>query len=55
MGGQRPTSVPISCELPQMKGRNWKAIQAPHTLAAGRFHPVRLLELPHNLKVPAPM
>lgn len=24
------TSVPISCELPQMKGRNWKSSR-PHT------------------------
>lgn len=25
-----PPSVPISCELPQMKGRNWKSSR-PHT------------------------
>ena len=30
VGGPRPTSVPISCELPQMKGRNWKSSR-PHT------------------------
>ena len=30
MGGLCPTSVPISCELPQMKGRNWKSSR-PHT------------------------
>lgn len=28
--GLHPPSVPISCELPQMKGRNWKSSR-PHT------------------------
>lgn len=28
--GACPSSVPISCELPQMKGRNWKSSR-PHT------------------------
>lgn len=36
------------------EGQKLEVIQAPHTLAASRLHPVCLLELPHNLKVPAP-
>lgn len=30
VGGTRPPSVPMSCELPHMKGRNWKSSR-PHT------------------------
>lgn len=30
VGGTWPPSVPISCELPHMKGRNWKSSR-PHT------------------------
>lgn len=35
------------------EGQKLKVVQAPHSLAAGWLHPVRLLELPHDLEVPA--
>lgn len=53
-GGSAPHFSTYQLRTAPDEGQKLEVIQAPHTLAAGRFHPVRLLELPHNLKVPAP-
>lgn len=54
VGGSTPHFSTYQLRTAPDEGQKLEVIQAPHTLAAGRFHPVRLLELPHNLKVPAP-
>lgn len=53
-GGSVPHFSTYQLRTAPDEGQKLEVIQAPHTLAAGRLHPVCLLELPHNLKVPAP-